>query len=933
MGTDNIYVKFGTDADQDKWTEAEWTQIADIYNTETGSVIVYQSANFGGFYKQLLRNTPNATYDVAVRMHFTCSSAGHQSVAWVKLNDGNFYCFGPYANSAFGASTGSEKRTVRPTTGYNTLVSDGLANVSCGTISWIGLRFHTNGNVDTLIGDNNNDGRDPPNMSVAKVNAQIGATGAKIIEIGLFAPAVPTWYSRLYVEADLSTPEGGDATFVNIKSINSLSSIGGGGAATIVESYDPFDANALDHVRANARKSVVVYRPDGPVGFKGEIDKITIGYDTITYQAEEGLRKLNDSFCNINPVVFKSDLKTSYNKVIFDEFTNWTVNDYANKLLITRDPNLYDKTDFPYAVEANKVVVDLVTFAETWTPAVPNNEGGGFEKQYFHDENEVSDVYGSHYDDAKSAGHRYTIRTYDKDFRVQTNVDIDVDNGSSKGTLTRGSGSWITEGHEVGDSVILAQTANGNDGTYVIDTLTALVMTMTTVIAGTDSGTDNITLKRNILWDKIDLKVISRFTSFKKSLVFSFNDEFYPTLMIYNYLTTDWDLINLYSRDVDGDGNQASEAWNTASIEAASNASGKSPILDKDFNLLTALSVTAQVFKATYMEEQGDANASGFSEYELQIRLRSPRLTTLALNPKLEVHYLGVNFVQDNAQLSPQGQALTVGVIASNDVRSITMDGTAGWELSTFPQGDGVTVGDEYIITDTIQNVLTAIFAADPIFSISQTISVADLGETEDLTDTPKYDVLQKYSDMLNLVFWYDPTETTDVIKIVDALVSSGIILTILDVVGWHEDSWKLTLDSSQLREKIKYVGDEGLSTEKLDGTDYNVDFGPSLGDEDVIYRDSELYTQRNVDQAATSKQNLHSTVRETIPLPVDLQTRVQSYTVLTVGSTVAFTGSILGDYDSGNLGELMVESISIAVDYEMSDKITVIFNLQKRVI
>ena len=62
------------------------------------------------------------------------------------------------------------------------------------------------------------------------------------------------------------------------------------------------------------------------------------------------------------------------------------------------------------------------------------------------------------------------------------------DNGGSDDTITRGSGSFITDGMEQGDTIRVVGTS-GNDGEYTIKTIAALTLTLETgSLSGTETG-------------------------------------------------------------------------------------------------------------------------------------------------------------------------------------------------------------------------------------------------------------------------------------------------------------------------------------------------------------------------------------------------------------------------------------------------------------
>lgn len=70
-------------------------------------------------------------------------------------------------------------------------------------------------------------------------------------------------------------------------------------------------------------------------------------------------------------------------------------------------------------------------------------------------------------------------------------LDIDADNGSSKAELTLNSGLWSTQ-FEAGSSIaLIGAEESANDGTYVVDSVSADMTTLTlTTAATTDNASD-----------------------------------------------------------------------------------------------------------------------------------------------------------------------------------------------------------------------------------------------------------------------------------------------------------------------------------------------------------------------------------------------------------------------------------------------------------
>jgi hypothetical protein len=84
------------------------------------------------------------------------------------------------------------------------------------------------------------------------------------------------------------------------------------------------------------------------------------------------------------------------------------------------------------------------------------------------------------------------INTYN--YNVGPNASLDFD----ASTITRGSGSWITDGYKKGSQVTITNAEDaGNNGTYVITAVTATDLTVTGITFTTNADDDTATLATN----------------------------------------------------------------------------------------------------------------------------------------------------------------------------------------------------------------------------------------------------------------------------------------------------------------------------------------------------------------------------------------------------------------------------------------------------
>lgn len=74
-----------------------------------------------------------------------------------------------------------------------------------------------------------------------------------------------------------------------------------------------------------------------------------------------------------------------------------------------------------------------------------------------------------------------------------TTGTIDMDYAAATKTITRGSGSFLTDGFGVGDTIVVSDSTS-NDGTYTVTVATALVLTVSQALVDETVGTSTITL-------------------------------------------------------------------------------------------------------------------------------------------------------------------------------------------------------------------------------------------------------------------------------------------------------------------------------------------------------------------------------------------------------------------------------------------------------
>ena len=630
----------------------------------------------------------------------------------------------------------------------------------------------------------------------------------------------------VHYEVHTSTTEGGSATLTNIRSITALQTLSGGGQATIICDKDPHNYTVSDYTD-NARQSITLYDQNGALRFKGEIDKIKVGYDKVTYIAQQDLRKLNDMHCDYNPVAYKSNVLRVDSNELLDEFAGWTTNEHQGKILAITDTNRYRLYEFPsQAVMQMRDGLNTGGDDNSWiAPDVDATETGDVDYLYFNDQTKTDDrnSLGGFHDDSIGNSH----------LRLRYNF------------------------------------------------------------------TFNLYLKDTPTFDSIKLRIIWRLTSLVNSHITRYADipidrtRSYARLRLYDYQAGDWDTewIQPYSTSPNKSEKEGEEDWQDSTLQGLNDKMGISPIFDTTIDLLSELDEDGDSFYTKYLNLVASANSAGFSRYSLQLSLESNYVDSdIPLydgDPKFEIYLAELELDHSLLKQDPQTQIYSNGLIASNTDKKLTLDGTESWELSTFPQGDGVTKNDVYYITEQMDTVLDTIFAKSKFtsknWSISHSIDVDGKGETEDLTDVPVLQYLQKVKRQVNGVIYSDSNDSLNIVVLRETPIDSGLTINHSEIINFKK-AFEVEYDYSFIKENIKAVGNMGIRK-----TATNVPaVDNALGDEDIIYYDNELSTGPTVQDMATQKANRHLSVQQKAPFQLDPSQA--DYSLLKEGKTFTLT-------------------------------------------
>jgi hypothetical protein len=848
-------------------------------------VSVYHDESQGGYYYKILRNTASTEWHIVYAWSGGGNRQSNANPSYgmaVKLNDGNYYTFYAELDDSLLPPKNSRYRygklTSRPTIS-NSNNPDGLdvsaetTQVTEGSWQWGILKFKTNGNVDLYGKVNDGLITGSPNSTIDEI----------LVSMTLIDSDIMTWsgakIEEIVMFANVLNTTNGYVSHLNTLRVEADEATAEGGTADLT---NLININTTTKIGGGGGANLIMgyNNSDELAVLEANLGKSITIQDTTygNYMFKGEIKSMRKTRKNVTYRVEEGIRKLT------KQFANTNPVLYRSEVQKTLNNIIYDEfAGWSVNAYQNKLLftedADLrngIFFPLTVTP-------------YLADEESLNDNW------------------------VQTTPD---NQGGSVEYL------YYFENEEVNDVYgIHYLNEVGGGGTDDTPGMQFIV---------------KVWYKENTSWSDMKLKLDVRFTSLKGSKVEGAGGtgelDFFPRLGLYSTISTDYKELERFTNDRYSNSNvEDTEEWHTASIEAADGSAGKSPIISVELSVLESGQNPNH-----FLTNVSAPNANGFVSAEILIRLKGASVSENVIgvpdkDPKMEVHYLHVEMV--NADRN-QGQELSAGFIASNTAKQITLDGTKAWELSNFPSADGVVTSDKFFISEPISTILTEIFAnANTNFTVDTDFNndYSEFGESEDLTHTYIYEYLQKITGQFNWLFWYAPTSVTDVVKVADNTISTGITLTINDILNYNEDGFSVNVDINNIRTKIVGIGDEGITHVDNDGVDYNVDVNFTLGDEEIIYRDNELYSQRNVDQYVQSKQNVNKSKSVSIEVRLDYLDPYQNYQNIALGKTIAVE---IPEFSSAAEGfELMVESITYISDEANGWSEEVILQLQRRVV
>ena len=276
-----------------------------------------------------------------------------------------------------------------------------------------------------------------------------------------------------------------------------------------------------------------------------------------------------------------------------------------------------------------------------------------------------------------------------------------------------------------------------------------------------------------------------------------------------------------------------------------------------------------------YINAIGGANASAFQKYELKIRISFPGPDYVGANTERVVRIfaqsLDFTFDGDQAPALSQGYIKT----ASTTTGLIELDNTKSWSLDDFPIADGFSAGDTWNVCDWLDNMIANIFTDSPTtFTLDENITgLGDLVDISGIYNKFVGDVLNKYTNPLNSIWWYEPSDDKIYLRSLDNVSrvqygggpsNTKIIKT--SVIG-GDAGVQHTIDGRGMRDYLRIIG----AYEVQDSDDLSPEFTLTQGDTYGVEIDNSIVTSYLMTQALANRQYKYTKVKEDIRLSVDL--------------------------------------------------------------
>ncbi len=229
---------------------------------------------------------------------------------------------------------------------------------------------------------------------------------------------------------------------------------------------------------------------------------------------------------------------------------------------------------------------------------------------------------------------------------------------------------------------------------------------------------------------------------------------------------------------------------------------------------------------------------------------------------------------------------------------------------------NGLSIGDEYYITDKISDILEALWVAsgaDQIMNLNVTIT-SEIPDIEDLRRVMILQYVQKVSELQGLIYFTsytaDPTNDLPTFNITDTPVNSGLILTDSDFIEpLNQTTYKI--DSSKELSTLKLVGKNGI----IGTVSISSEHTPELGLETVLVARPDIHTARQAGAWLSKKKLLYTNAYRYFSCRINYDRANQDYSLLDIGKEVSVKNpadASIVDHQAGTNGRLLIYQLEL---------------------
>lgn len=844
------------------YLRSDWTLELDDRNTESIVNQVLQIAFAGGLAQNLSLYQSNPPFNF---------SNGFIVCASVKSVNGEQTWCGPYVKVGTEwhyASTfdPTPTGTVRPGRALDLVARPngptGLATVPTeiatpGVWKWIGLRFNLGGDISVVYNLSTNH-KVIPKANEWTVAGTFGSwSGSDVLEIGFMGlNSFDAEWTRFISKMALTTldydgklaPTGLDADVTAaITSYYFRNALNGGGNAAF-SIVNPFETEiSTGTIKTQLKKEVLFNNTYQNQAFRGEVSNVNINMHHVLFEAEEATRKTQYTLVDASPIIHSTLLKFWTGRNIFDVDGYFVDNGVTDARLLA-----FEKSN-PKRFAARPISASVATVQDDFsTPYVPDDINNNTDSFYWFDPLTTDTLNGfvAHDDSQAEAGQekfatKLPVFLYEKFENVITNLEVIVK------ISTPSQFYW----HEKGDSgKVRLRIYDNYDTTWLVVKEISI-----NDISSAQNTSDYTGWLRSDVMDfvfDIDTEIIANknwdaSNNWAAGSTYAINDEVAHKGRIYRSLQ------NANTDNDPDEGGNAQDGWVWW--------------YPKLYDFVTYETIAADASKFSRLECLTLIQAGKHSVDTLWENHSSPN------GYYIWEYLVGAFFEEDNHSLLGSCEISFVSQVL------ITSSVNAGIDL---PAQDGFGVDDLIYVTKTAEDYIIDTWAASPINSLATldfNVTGADaLAITSNFINKSFFELLQTICSALKATWWYDNTNDTVVVRSVDLLDDSGVIIQAENVVGWDLGQWSINYDGTTERSSAIVVGDGVVVT-----GDYSPDHNFDLGAEVDIIEDSDIITSDQGTKLINSLKPIRESAGVIVKFTLDYNDTDYNYAAIQEGKLI----------------------------------------------